>query len=58
VATDVIPSGAIAQELAKEGSKKTISRDLGNGYSSLEGNDKRFSGAPLSLKCYQCVMCL
>jgi hypothetical protein len=35
VATDRIPSGAVASELAKEGNKKAISRDLANEYSSL-----------------------
>jgi hypothetical protein len=36
VATAKIPKGAVASELAKDGKKKTILRDLDNGFSSLK----------------------
>jgi hypothetical protein len=39
VATARIPSGAVASELAKEGKKKTILRDLGTANSSLIVDD-------------------
>jgi hypothetical protein len=35
VATAKIPNGAVASELAKDGKKKTILRDLGTAISSL-----------------------
>src|SRR5579859_3187606 len=40
VATARIPKGAVASELAKDGKKKTILRDLDNGFSSLKENDR------------------
>src|SRR5882762_8241651 len=36
VATAKIPKGAVASELAKDGKKKTILRDLDNEFSSLK----------------------
>src|SRR5271167_1049286 len=39
VATAKIPKGAVASELANDGKKKTILRDLDNGFSSLKEND-------------------
>jgi hypothetical protein len=42
VATANIPKGAVASELANDGKKKTILRDVDNGFSSLKEND-RFS---------------
>jgi hypothetical protein len=39
VATANIPSGAVASELAKDGKKKTILRDLGTAISSLIEDD-------------------
>ena len=36
VATARIPRGAVASELANDGKKKTILRDLDNGFSSLK----------------------
>ena len=40
VATAKIPKGAVASELANDGKKKTILRDLDNGFSSLKENDR------------------
>jgi hypothetical protein len=40
VATAKIPKGAVASELANDGKKKTILRDLDNGFSSLNENDR------------------
>jgi hypothetical protein len=45
VATAKIPKGAVASELANDGKKKTILRDLDNGFSSLKEND-RYSAKP------------
>jgi hypothetical protein len=43
VATAKIPKGAVASELANDGKKKTILRDLDNGFSSLKKNDRYFA---------------
>src|ERR1700741_5069097 len=40
VATARIPKGAVASELANDGKKKTILRDLDNEFSSLKENDR------------------
>src|SRR5271156_5636100 len=40
VATAKIPKGAVASELANDGKKKTILRDLDNEFSSLKKNDR------------------
>src|ERR1700677_1557926 len=45
VATAKIPKGAVASELANDGKKKTILRDLDNGFSSAKEND-RYSSEP------------
>jgi hypothetical protein len=45
VATAKIPKGAVASELANDGKKKTILRDLDNGFSSAKEND-RYSPQP------------
>src|ERR1700750_697723 len=45
VPTAKIPKGAVASELANDGKKKTILRDLDNGFSSLKEND-RYSAKP------------
>src|ERR1700741_3706354 len=45
VATAKIPKGAVASELANDGKKKTILRDLDNEFSSLKEND-RYSAKP------------
>jgi hypothetical protein len=43
VATARIPKGAVASELANDGKKKTILRDLDNGFSSLKENDRYYA---------------
>lgn len=43
VATANIPSGAVASELAKDGKKKTILRDLGTTNSSLTVDDRAYA---------------
>lgn len=40
MATARIPRGAVASELAKDGKKKTIFRDLDTSNSSLIGDDR------------------
>ena len=42
VATARMPKGAVASELAKEGKKKTILRDLGNAISLLILDDMTY----------------
>jgi hypothetical protein len=38
-----MPNGAVASELANDGKKKTILRDLGNAYSLLKEDDRFFA---------------
>jgi hypothetical protein len=44
VATARMPNGAVASELAKDGKKKTIFRDLGTAHSLLNQDDRYFAG--------------